>query len=63
MKFIRTIALVFVLILPMESKAEFFPAFSESRDSINSEKFLSLFEYFIPLPFKLQLEVVQICFL
>lgn len=53
MKFIRTIALVFVLILPMESKAEFFPAFSESRDSINSEKFLSLFEYFIPLPFNI----------
>ena len=50
MKFVRNLILVFILILPMESKAEFFPAFSESMDSTNSEKPLPFFAYFIPLP-------------
>ena len=37
----------------MESKAEFFPLFSELRDTTNSEKPLPFFAYFIPLPFNI----------
>ena len=53
MKFVRNLILVFILILPIESKAEFFPLFSELRDTTNSEKPLPFFAYFIPLPFNI----------
>ena len=53
MKFVRNLILVFILILPMESKAEFFPAFSELMDTTNSEKPLPFWANFIPIPFNI----------